>query len=72
MESLVHLGDWNKGDVIVDFIDNLREVSGTIQLATTDCTRVTLYNFFNSIHSRVKDVSIQGKAMAGSVRVGWN
>ena len=69
MESLIHLGDWNEGNVIVNLIYDLSKISRTIQLAISNRTRVALYNLFNSVDARIKNVSVQREAMARSICV---
>ena len=58
--------------MIVHLIQKFREIGWSIKIAFLKCILITLDYGFNSIDSWIKDVSIQSKAVRGSIWVGWN
>lgn len=69
MESLVHLIDVNRANIVVNFTDNICEVGGSVEFAIIEGALIAINNRWDTIDSRIKDIAIKSEAVRSSVCV---
>ena len=72
VELLVHLSHTVGLHEIVDFINDLSEVSRSIEIALLNGVLVVCDNLLNAIDTWVENVTVQGETVATTVGIGWN
>ena len=69
---MIHLGDLERFDVVIGFINDISEVSRAVQLAVSECLLIALNDLLDTIDTWIEDITIECKAVRASIIIRWD
>ena len=69
---MIHLGDLERFDVVIGFINDISEVSRAVQLAVSECLLIALNDLLDTIDTWIEDITIECEAVRASIIIRWD
>ena len=69
---MIHLGDLERFDVVIGFINDISEVSRAVQLAVSECLLIALNDLLDTIDTWIEDITIEREAVRASIIIRWD